>query len=82
MYEEAIRNGTVESPDKIEIDWRCSQIKSDEWTAKDLKILRVYEWDRINFSSQEKIAKTANILGISVDELNRHRKENRDSLFI
>ena len=49
-------------------------IKSDDWTADDLTILRAYEWDRINFSNPDKLKKIAKRMKISVDELNKIRK--------
>ena len=49
-------------------------IKSDEWTADDLTILRAYEWDRINFTDKNKLKKTADRMQISVEELNKIRK--------
>ncbi|KIM05701.1 MAG: hypothetical protein KN64_01900 [Sulfurovum sp. AS07-7] len=61
------------------IDWRYGQISSSEWTAQDISILRVYEWDRINFKP-EKIEKMANLWGVSIDELNQIRKDTRDAL--
>ncbi len=61
------------------IDWRYSQIKSDEWTAKDISILRAYEWDRINFAP-DRIKKTAEIWHMSIDQLKNIRKKTRDNL--
>ena len=68
------------SEDKMQVDWRYSQIKSDEWTTKDISILRAYEWDRINFATPEKIQKMSELWGVSIEELNKIRKETRDSL--
>ena len=68
------------SEDNMKVDWRYSQIKSDEWTAKDISILRAYEWDRINFSTEDKIEKMSKLWGISIVELNKIRKETRDSI--
>ena len=53
-------------------------IKSEHWSADDLTILRAYEWDRINFSNPKKLKKTANRMGISVDELNIIRRRTID----
>ena len=50
-------------------------IKSKEWTADDLTILRAYEWDRINFSNPKKLEKIAKRMAITVDELNKIRKQ-------
>lgn len=80
MYDMAKKMNVFTVPeDQIEVDWRYSQIKSDEWTAKDVSVLRVYEWDRINFSA-ERIQTTADIWGLSIEELNQIRKKTRDSL--
>ncbi len=67
------------NPNISTVDWRYGQITSDEWTAQDISILRAFEWDRINFSP-EKIEKVAQIWGCSIDELNKIRKDTRDSL--
>ncbi|MEK7087393.1 MAG: radical SAM protein, partial [Patescibacteria group bacterium] len=63
------------------IDWRYSQIKSDEWTTKDISILRAYEWERINFS-KDRIQRTAEIWHMSVEQLNEIRKRTRDTLAV
>lgn len=57
------------------ISWNVGQIETDEFTANDLCILRAYEWDRINFSSLEKCEKTAQMMHISVQELQQIRQE-------
>lgn len=80
IYHLAIQMGALECDDKFpKVDWRYAQIKSDEWTPKDISILRAYEWDRINFMPS-RIEKLANICGMSVEELNHIRKRTRDSL--
>ena len=53
-------------------------IKSEHWSVDDLTILRAYEWDRINFSDPKKLKKTANRMGITVDELNVIRRRTMD----
>lgn len=62
------------------VDWRYGRIKSTEFGPKDISILRVYEWDRINFTDPKKRERTANIMGISIEELNGIRKATRDNL--
>ena len=54
-------------------------IKSNSWSADDLTILRAYEWDRINFSDPIKLKKTADRMGISVEELNTIRRRTLDN---
>ena len=53
-------------------------IKSDDWSADDLTILRAYEWDRINFTDPKKLAKTAKRMKVSIEELNVIRKRTLD----
>jgi len=82
MFEMARKLNAFEQDHDAEnpkLDWRFSQLKSDEWTSKDVSILRVYEWDRINFAP-ERIEKTAEIWGVPVNELNRIRQETRRAL--
>ena len=82
MYELARKLDAFEHDHLAEIprlDWRFSQLKSDEWTSKDVSILRVYEWDRINFSP-DRIEKTAEIWGVSIEELSQIRQDTRRAL--
>ena len=65
--------------DNPKLDWRFSQLKSDEWTSKDVSILRVYEWDRINFAP-DRIERTAEIWGVPVDKLSQIRQDTRRAL--
>jgi radical SAM superfamily enzyme YgiQ (UPF0313 family) len=52
-------------------------ITTDEFTPFELMILRSFEWDRINFSTPEKIATAAKLMNISIEQLNYHRKQTR-----
>lgn len=82
MFEMARKLNSFEhdhTADNPKLDWRFSQLKSDEWTSKDVSILRVYEWDRINFAP-DRIEKTAEIWGVSVEELNKIRQQTRMAL--
>jgi len=55
-------------------------ISTDEFTPEELKVLRAYEWDRINFSTPEKIEKAAQMYMTTADKLNEHRKHTRRKL--
>jgi len=80
LYDMAVdMNALAYSDEYLEVDWRYGQIKSDEWTSKDISSLRVYEWDRINFTP-DKIKKNCEIWGASEEELKIIRKQTRDSL--
>jgi len=80
LYYLAKEKGLLLCNDEIpKVDWRYGQITSDEWTAKDISILRVYEWDRINFAPH-KIKRLIEITGATEEELNAVRKNTRDNL--
>lgn len=66
--------------DENEVDWRYGRIKTSEFDPEDIAILRVYEWDRINFRDTERRARTAEMMGVTIEELNRIRKETRKYL--
>lgn len=55
--------------------WTDGWIKTPEFRPQDLKILRAYEWDRINFSSSKKRKNIARMMGISEERLNEIRKD-------
>ena len=81
MWDIAIETGAISVPvGSGDIDWRVSQITSDEWTPEDVSILRVYEWDRINFGTKLKRAKVAEMWGVTENELLDIRKMTRDGL--
>jgi len=57
-------------------------ITTDEFTPQEVMTLRAYEWDRINFSTPEKIEKVARLYDITTEELNEHRRATRRSVGI
>lgn len=74
------QNALIEGFDAENINWRNGMIETDEFTPRDMSILRAYEWDRINFSTYEKRKKTADMMGISVQELDEIRRHTRRTL--
>ena len=52
-------------------------ITTSEFTPDELQILRAYEWDRINFKSEDDKIKISGMLGITLKELDDWRKETR-----
>lgn len=80
LYQTALDMGALKLNEGFpKTDWRYSQINSSEWSAKDVSILRAYEWDRINFAPH-KIKKVSEIWGMDIHELSEVRKQTRDSL--
>ena len=55
--------------------WTEGWITSDKFRYQDLKILRAYEWDRINFSNPEKRKKIAKMMDVTEGRLDEIRKE-------
>ena len=55
-------------------------ITTDEFVPFELQVLRAFEWDRINFKTEEKKKKIARMLGITMEELERWRTETRRSV--
>jgi anaerobic magnesium-protoporphyrin IX monomethyl ester cyclase len=55
-------------------------ITTDEFTPFELQVLRAFEWDRINFKTEEKKKKIAKMIGVTVEELDQWRKETRQKL--
>ena len=57
------------------VSWNKAQVRSDYYTPNDMTILRAYEWDRINFSTPERTQRTADMMGVTLDELWKIRRE-------
>ncbi len=52
-------------------------ITTGEFTPFELMVLRSFEWDRINFKTPGKVTKIAQLMNMTVEELNEHRKQTR-----
>lgn len=52
-------------------------LETDEFTPKELETIRAYEWDRINFSTEEKRKRACEVLEITEEELKDFRKQTR-----
>jgi|TARA_B100002003_G_scaffold230986_1_gene241605 radical SAM superfamily enzyme YgiQ (UPF0313 family) len=79
LYDQAVAMNAIVG-DHSEVGWRYGRIKTDEFDPHELSLLRVYEWDRINFRDSEKRKKAAMLMGISEEKLSRVRKETRRQL--
>lgn len=82
LYNYAMENDYIDvsTHSEYDVSWRYSRVKSDEWTAEEVSFLRLYEWDRINFADPIKRKKIADMMNISLDELNSIRKNSRKQL--
>lgn len=78
MYEECLKKHCLTADyDSENIEWRVGFIETDEFSREDLTILRAYEWDRINFTDEDKRKRTAQMMHITEAELNEIRKNTR-----
>lgn len=57
-------------------------ITTDEFTPGELKVLRAYEWDRINFSTPERRKRACRVMECTEEELKEYRKQTRRKLGI
>jgi anaerobic magnesium-protoporphyrin IX monomethyl ester cyclase len=57
-------------------------ITTEEFTPFELKVLRSFEWDRINFSTEEKRKRVASLYGVTLEKLQEHREMTRRKLGI
>ena len=55
-------------------------ITTNEFTPFELEILRSFEWDRINFSSEERKSSVARLNGITIEELEEWRRGTRRNI--
>jgi radical SAM superfamily enzyme YgiQ (UPF0313 family) len=53
---------------------------SEHWTTEQLKIIRVKEWDRINFCTEEKKKRYAKVNEFTLEELEDFRKQTRKNM--
>ena len=63
-------------------DWKHAIIQTDQFSRRDISILRAYEWDRINFTKPSKREKIAEIMQISGEELLMIRRNTLNTLQI
>lgn len=71
-------NCLKEGFDSSNVIWDSGQIETGHFTARDLTILRAYEWDRINFTDPIKRKRTAGMLGMTESELLQNRRTTLD----
>lgn len=81
LYDYAIETGAL-TPDFSFFDdthfgMGVGYLTTDEFTPKELEILRAFEWDRINFSTPEKRKRACQILELTQEELKEFRKQTR-----
>lgn len=83
LMETCIKEGYIPSDSEENfgnVGYTHGLISTDEFSSQELQILRAFEWDRINFKTEDRKKAIARIQGISLDELEKWRKETRRKL--
>jgi hypothetical protein len=82
LYDYAVANNFISDDgyNDNDISWRYSRVKSEDWTPEEVSFLRLYEWDRINFTDPIKKAKTAKMMNITIEALDDIRRNSRKIL--
>lgn len=52
-------------------------LETDEFSPKELEVIRAFEWDRINFSTEQKRKRACEVLELNEEELQSFRKQTR-----
>ena len=82
LYELAVETKSIPEnfsfyKDDVNFGFGKGNITTDEFTPGELAVIRAYEWDRINFSNEEKKKRACRIMGITLEQLKEHRKQTR-----
>ena len=80
LQKSVLRNGQLDDEDKLNkiIKRTVALYRTDSFREYELGIIRAFDWARINFSTSERQAKYARMVGISIeqlDELIDHSKQ-------
>src|SRR3989338_7816811 len=79
MFEMAKKMGYLDDSLKFdEHHWTGGTFNTPHWRAKDLAVVRAYEWDRINFSNPKKREKIRQMLDVSMERLEQIRRATRE----
>ncbi|MBF0162251.1 MAG: radical SAM protein, partial [Magnetococcales bacterium] len=75
LFDMAVQGGYLPANFGFEdLGWGQAVLSTEEFDAKELMILRAFEWDRINFTSPVKRAKIARMMGVTEKYLKTIRK--------
>jgi hypothetical protein len=80
---EVTRKGQLDDPDKINrvIKRTLALYESAAFSAYEMGVIRAFDWDRINFSSEARRATYARMAGISLQELEQLRAHSKSTFY-
>ncbi len=82
LYNDAVKDNYLVSDFSFHSGHGCSRgwILTDEFSPFDVEALRVYEWDRVNFSTLEKRKRVARFFKLNEEEIKNWPIETRRNL--
>lgn len=82
LYTEAIEQNYLTRDFSFTSGAGCSRgwLRTGEFSPFDLEVLRVYEWDRINFSTSEKRERSAKFFKVSMADITEFARNARISI--
>ncbi len=79
MFEMAKKMGYLDDTLKFdEHHWTFGTFNTPHFRARDLAVLRAYEWDRINFGTPEKKKKVMQMMDVTEERLDEIRRATRE----
>lgn len=83
LMKQVTKNGQLEDAEKINrvIKRTVALYRTDAFSEYEVGVIRTFDWDRINFSSVERQAKYASMVGISLQQLDELRAHSKDTFF-
>jgi radical SAM superfamily enzyme YgiQ (UPF0313 family) len=76
LFDMAVAGGYLPKDyDFSKLGWGQATISTEEFSTDQLTILRAFEWERINFTSEAKRKKVAQMMGVTLDELASIRRK-------
>jgi anaerobic magnesium-protoporphyrin IX monomethyl ester cyclase len=80
LMEICLKENFIKSEDDVLSGYTHGIISTSEFSSMEIQILRAFEWDRINFKTQEKVEVIARMQGITTGEVAEWRKRTRKNL--
>lgn len=82
LYAEAVKKNLLTEDFTFSAGAGCSAgwMVTDEFTPFDLEMLRLYEWDRINFSTLERRQRSADFFKVSLDDIEQLARSGRANM--
>ena len=75
LFDMAVQGGYLSDDFNFDdLGWGQATISTEEFRAEDLTVLRAFEWDRINFTKDQKRTKVAQMMGVSEEQLKEIRR--------